>query len=280
MTSAVAVKDSDDLSPTERAAPHVRSLVRYWWIVVFLAVAAAVIAAVLSERQTKQYDATSSVVLSSSEPVNVLLRSTGLPSNDPERELNTDVAMVKTPAVAGATMRQLHLRWTSARLLSEVTASLSGVSNVIAITAQDVSPRRAARIANAMAHSYVRFRREGAQAVYAQAATLARQRLASLTRQQKRARLGASLRAQLGQLETAGFLQTGGAQVIADAAVPTTPATPRPKFAAVVAGTVGLLLGALLAIGLGAMEQRREPAYEEYEDDLEYAPAGAGRFAG
>jgi uncharacterized protein involved in exopolysaccharide biosynthesis len=279
MTSAVALKDSDDLSPTERAAPHVRSLVRYWWVVVFLALAAAVIAALMSERQTKRYDATSSVVISSSEPVNVLLRSTGLPSNDPERDLNTDVAMVKIPAVAAAAKRQLHLRWTDARLLSEVTAALSGVSNVIAITVQDISPRRAARIANAVAHNYVRIRREGAQAVYAQAASLARQRLASLTPQQKQAKLGAPLRAQLRQLETAGYLQTGGAQVIADAEVPTVPATPRPKFAAVVAGTVGLLLGALLAIGLGAMEQRREPA-EEYEDDLEYAPAGAGRAAG
>jgi uncharacterized protein involved in exopolysaccharide biosynthesis len=277
MTSAAA-PPGDDLTPTERAAPHLRSLVRYSWVVLLLAAIAAVIAVLMSEHQTKRYDATAAVLLTSSEPVNVLLQSTGLPSGDPERDLNTDVALVKVAPVAAEVKRTLHLDWPTTKLLAEVRAALSGSSNMVAITARDSSPKRAAAIANAFARSYVSFRRQAAQDAYAEAARLARLRLANLTPQQRKAKLGTSLRLQLRQLETAGYLQTGGAQLVAGAELPTEAATPRPKFEAAVAGTVGLLFGALLAIGLGALERRREPREDEAAVG-ETAPAGAGAAA-
>ena len=270
MSNAAAPRDSDELTPTERASPHLRSLVRYSWLVVLLAVIAAASAVVLSKRETKRYDSTATVLLTNSEPVNVLLRSTGLPSGDPERDLNTDVALVKTSPVAADVKRILHLHWTNARLLSEVTARLSGTSNVLTITVRDISPKRAAAIADAFATSYLNFRRQGAQDVYAQAARLATLRLAALTPQQQKSALGASLRQQLQLLETAGSLQTGASQIVGSADVPTSPASPRPKLKGAVAGIAGLLIGSLFAIALGAV---RKPKREQVFDDEESGEA-------
>ncbi|HEX4525869.1 MAG TPA: hypothetical protein VH108_03930 [Gaiellaceae bacterium] len=273
MSNAAASKDSDELTPTERASPHLRSLVRYSWLVLLLAVIAAASAVVLSGRETKRYDSTAAVLLTNSEPVNVLLRSTGLPSGDPERDLNTDVALVKVSPVAADVKRILHLHWTNAQLLSEVTAGLSGTSNVLTITVRDISPKRAAAIANAFASSYLSFRRQGAQDAYTQAARLATLRLAALTPQQKKSALGASLRQQLQLLETTGSLQTGASQIVGRAEVPTSPASPRPKLKGAVAGIAGLLIGSLLAIFLGAVRKpKRERAFE---DDESGEPADA-----
>jgi uncharacterized protein involved in exopolysaccharide biosynthesis len=279
MSTAAAPRDSVELTPTERASPHLRSIVHYSWLVLFLAVIAAATAVVLSGRQAKRYDATAAVLLTNSEPVNVLLRSTGLPSGDPERDLNTDVALVKIGPVAADVKRRLRLHWTNMRLLSEVTAQLSGTSNVLAITVSDRSPRRAAAIANAFATSYISFRRQGAQDGYAQAARLARLRLAALTPQQKKFKLGASLRQQLQLLETAGSLQTGASQIVSGAEVPTSPASPHTKLKGAVAGIAGLLIGSLFAIVLGAS---RKPEREQHFEDAESGEAtdAAGLAAG
>jgi uncharacterized protein involved in exopolysaccharide biosynthesis len=265
MTNAAAPRDSADLTPTERASPHLRSLVRYSWLVLLLAVIAAATAVVLTGRETKRYDATAAVLLTNSEPVNVLLRSAGPPSGDPERDLNTDVALVKVGPVAADVKRRLHLHWTNVRLLSEVTAQLSGTSNLLEITVRDPSPKRAAALANAFASSYLSFRRQGAQDAYAQAARLARLRLAAQTPQQRKFN-GAALRQQLQLLETAGSLQTGAAQIVAGAEVPTSPASPRPKLTGAVAGIAGLLIGSLFAILLGAARKpERKHAFEDEE---------------
>jgi hypothetical protein len=66
-----------------------------------------------------------------------------------------------------------------------------------------------------------------------------------------------ALRQQLQQLQIAGALQTGAAQVVDVATLPTSAAIPRPKFAAAVAAIIGLLVGALVAIAIG---QRPSPA--------------------
>ena len=246
-----------DPSPTERVSPHLRSLLRYSWLVVLVTAVAGVGAYELSKRQTKLYDATAAVLLTNAEPINVLTQSNGLPSGDPERDLNTDVSLVTLDANAQKVKQALGLHWTITRLLGEVHASLSGTSNVVAITARDAVPARAVKIADAFAEQYVAFRQQNAQSAYADAATLARRQLASLSPGAKKSALGVALRTQMHTLETTGALQTGASRVVGLAQLPSRPAAPKPKFDAAVAGLAALLVSALLAMGLGVLRRPR-----------------------
>jgi len=252
----------NDILPAERASVYVSAIARRWWLVVALAAVAGIVAFTFSSNQPKRYDASARVLLDNAEPVNVLLHAMAPQSFDPERALNTDIALVKLDSVAVRVRKQLKLRLTTAQLLSQVTAAPVGTSNIIAITARDESPKRAANIANAFAVRYVATLRSQAQGSYRSAAQLAKQQLQSLSRVQQRGAQGATLRQQLHQLQVAGALQTGGASLVNAAEVPTKAASPKPEFAVAVGTFLGLVLGALAAISLGAYLRETTPERE------------------
>jgi uncharacterized protein involved in exopolysaccharide biosynthesis len=247
----------EEIVPAQRASEHVLALVHRWWLVLGLAVLTACLAYAISSREHKRYDATAKVLLISADPVNLLLHSAAPPSTDPERDINTDVALVTLDTTAQSVREQLRLSQSASSLVREVNASPEGTSDVIDITAEDLSPTRAAAIANAFAAQYIATRRSLAQSAYTDAAHQARFQLAGLTESQSRGAQGAALRKQLQQLTTVGALQTGDAQLVGLATVPTTAASPRPTLAAAVGGFVGLLLGSLAAMALGAADRRQ-----------------------
>jgi tyrosine-protein kinase len=246
------------VAPADRASDHLGALARRWWLVLGCAILAGVGAYVLSKQQQPRYEATAKVLLTIAEPVNLLSNSTAAPSLDPERELNTEIALVKLDAVARNVQRELHVPLTRAQLLREVNVSAEGLSNLVAITASDLSPTRAAAIANAFAARYIDVRRAQAQGAYQAAAELAQRRLAQLDAEQLAGRHGAALRRRLHQLQTIGELQTGGAQLVDRAQVPTTAASPRPRFSAIVGALVGAMIGALAALVAGIADRRRQ----------------------
>jgi uncharacterized protein involved in exopolysaccharide biosynthesis len=249
-----------EVPPGDRASLYLESIRRYWWLLVAAMLVTASLTYVISSMKPKLYEGTAKVLLTNSEPINVLLHSTPSPSNDPERDLNTEVALVKLDTVAARVRRELRLPLTTTKLLSEVTVAPQGTSDLLAISARDRSPARAAAVASAFARHYVSSRRQLARSSYESAAALAEGQLAQLTPAERRGIRATDLRVQLRQLATAGALQTGGAQVVAAAGVPTTPVSPRPKFAAAIGGFVGLLIGVAAAIGTGAAERRRSAA--------------------
>ena len=251
------------VASADRASDHLGALARRWWLIVGCAILAGVGAYVLSKGQQPRYEATAKVLLTSAEPVNLVSHSTGAPSLDPERELNTDIALVKLDSVARKVQRELHLPLTRMQLLREVSVSPEKLSNLVGITASDLSPTRAAAIANAFAASYIDVRRAQAQGAYKTAAELAQRRLAQLEARKPAGQRGTALqqrlmRQQLHQLQTAGELQTGGAQLVDRAQVPTTAASPRPKFSAIVGALVGAMIGILAALVAGNADRRRE----------------------
>jgi uncharacterized protein involved in exopolysaccharide biosynthesis len=240
-----------EIVPARRAASNLRTIGRFWWAILVCVLLATAVGYGLSARQPHRYDATAKVLLTNSEPVNVLERRTPGPSLDPERDLNTNVDLVKLTTVASAVRAQLHLPLRLTDLLREVQAAPEGTSNVIAITARDKVPARAKAIANAFAQRYIVVRRQQAQHAYKQAAKLAQAQAAALAPADSTR--AAELRARAHQFEVAGSLQTGSAQLIDPATLPLTPATPRPKMAAAIAGFVGLLVGIGFALALGAI---------------------------
>jgi uncharacterized protein involved in exopolysaccharide biosynthesis len=245
-----------EVIPAQRAVSNLRTIGRFWWVIAICVLLAGVTGYEISARQAKRYDATAKVLLTNSEPVNVLERRTVGSSLDPERDLNTSVDLVKLTSVAGHVRAQLHLPLRVTELLREVRAAPEGTSNVISITARDKIPARASAIANAFARRYIVVRRQQAQAAYKSAARLAEAQLESLSPAESAVR-GPALRERLHELEVAGSLQTGNAQLIDPATLPLTAATPRPKMAAAIAAFVGLLVGALFALALGMIPPLR-----------------------
>ena len=251
------------VAPADRASDHLGALARRWWLILGCTILAGVGAYVLSMRQEPRYDATAKVLLTIGEPVNLLSHSTAAPSLDPERQLNTDIALVKLDSVARNVQRELHVPLTRVQLLREVRVSADRLSNLVEITANDLSPTRAAAIANAFAARYIDVRRAQAQGVYQTAAELAQRRLAQLDAQELAGQRGAALRQrlmrqQLHQLQTTGELQTGGAQLVDRAQVPTTAASPRPRFSAIVGALIGAMIGVLAALVAGIADRRRQ----------------------
>ena len=246
------------VAPADRASVHLGALARRWWLILGCAILAGAGAYGLSKLQQPRYEATAKVLLTTAEPVNLLLHSTAAPSLDPERQLNTDIALVKLDSVARNVRRELNIPLTSVQLLREVSVSAEGLSNLVAITANDVSPTRSAAIANAFAGRYIDVRQAQARASYQTAAELAQQRLAQLDATQLAGRPGAALRQQLHQLQTTGELQTGGAQLVDRAQVPMTAASPRPMFSAIVGAIVGAMIGVLAALVAGIADRRRQ----------------------
>ena len=97
------------------------------------------------------------------------------------------------------------------------------------------------------------------------AAELAQRRLAQLDAKKLAGQRGTAsrrrlMRQQLHQLQTAGELQTGGAQLVDRAQVPTTAASPRPGFSAIVGALVGAMIGVLAALVAGNADRRQQLA--------------------
>ena len=266
--TAAAPQSSDHAAdvPARQLPDYLDALRRRWRVVVCAVVAAATAAFAIAQLQTEMYRATASLILDNSRPVEVVLQTSAGRSLDPERDVNTSTALVRTSRLAAKVKRELGLPLTVTQILDEVRATTRGNSNVLDITVDDRSPVQAAQIANAFAREYVRFRRDAWRTAYLQAIKLAEKRLAALTPRGRRGAEGRSLRARLADLQTAATLQTGGAQRVDAAKVPIQPAAPQPKRAVAIGAILGLILGAVLAIILEFRDRRIKD-----EDDVEQA---------
>ena len=244
-------------SPAQRLQDLRRMLRRRWLVIAVVVLATTASALATSLTSPDRYDATAKLLLRDSEPIEALLGlSPGGGSSDPERETNTKVALIKLETVADRVADRVGLNLDAQQLLDQVTAEVEGTSDIIAITVRDTSPRRAAVVANAFAREYVAFRRRSARASIDEAAALARTQLDSLDPGEAASREGRQLEARLRELEIASSLQTGGAEVVRRATVPTARATPRPLRTAVLGLFLGLLLGGILALLLEFVDRR------------------------
>jgi receptor protein-tyrosine kinase len=247
---------SSGVVPAQQLSRYLQALRRRSWIVAAVVVIAAGAAFAVSLTTQKKYDATAKVLVTNSDPANAILAFQPTQSNDPERDMNTDVALVTLEPVADRAQRRLDTTLSTSTLLGEIRAGTAGTTNVISITARDRLPARAQAIANAFATSYVAFRRDVAQAQYQQAAARAARQLAAMTPPQRSSPKGKALASGLQSLQAASKLATGGVEVAELAKRPTSPATPRTKLTLAVAVVIGLFLGALCAIGLEFADRR------------------------
>src|SRR5690349_15793458 len=216
---------------SEWLAYYAKVVRRRWLVIVLVPVVAVLASLLVSLRAQKEYDATSKVVVNPNNQVTEILNpGASQQSSDPERDLNTEVSRITTAPIADAVRRQLHLQESRDDLLSKVTTSLDGTTNIVKVTVRDPSPARAAQIANGFATAYVSARKVDARSAFRDAARQASNQLGSLSPTDQLGPQGTELKSRLRQLEVEGALQTGNAEVVESATTPTSPSSPRVLF--------------------------------------------------
>lgn len=233
-----------------------------WWIVLLVPVITTVLALAFALTATKKYDATSKLLFRESSLGSALVGVPEITQSDPQRTSATNLDLVTSNAVARRVKAQLRSPDSPEDLLALVKVTTEPDSDLVDITASDPVPRRAADVANAFAFQFVTFRREADQRTIAQGEALLRKRLGELpaTATAERAQLSSALQ----KVIAVEAVQTGNAEVIDTAEVPTAASTPKPKLDAVVGLVIGLALGLAIAFLVDLLD-RRVKAPEEFE---------------
>lgn len=225
-----------------------------------LCVVAVTAAAVgVTALQKKQYTATASILFRDPQLDQKLFGAQFGPSeSDPARQAATNLQLLSLPQVASLAAAKLH--GTEQEVASAVAISPGGQSDIDTIQAADPSPARAATVANTYATSFIAFRRNTDRSTIQSAELLLRRQLATLPPSERDGALGLSLAERLNQEEVLASLQTGGAELVQPATVPTAPSSPKPVRNGLFGAFFGLLLGIAAAIMAEARDRRlRDP---------------------
>jgi tyrosine-protein kinase len=242
---------------------------RKWWVLAF-ALVGLMVALAISFTETKQYAASTQVLVQPSTEASAL-GSTVQPVTP--TDVQTMLQLVTSAPVTNAVRRQLGSAPT-------VSASEVAQTNVISITAVSTIPARAATIANTYAKAFVTDQRTVALNSLTQAETQLRGQIKSINKQIKQLRGTAGtaseqtallnqqavLSEQLTQMQVNTTGETGGLTVVTPAQAPTSPSSPKPTengLLGLVAGLILGLVGAFLRESLDDAVASKETA-EEY----------------
>jgi len=144
----------------------------------------------------------------------------------------------------------------SSDVTGKISVAAKGQSDVVSVTATDPSPPFAARLANLYADQYIAFRQSADRSKIYQARQLVQNQLDGLTLAQRQSPNGQSLAQRAEQLSVLAALQTGNAELVQPASLPTSPSAPLTKRNTILGGLLGLLLGVLLALGFERIDRR------------------------
>jgi tyrosine-protein kinase len=231
-------------------------LQRRWPLVVVCLVLVTGAAIAYSLLQEKQYTASAQLLFQDQTFDQELFNSTVVePNVDPTEETATNDHMVQLPIISQRTANAIG-GITPGEVQDDVNVSAVGQTNVAEINATDPSPTLAAKIANTYATQYVLFRQEADRAQIIGAQKLIQNELAKLTPAQRTSQQGLSLSNRGQELQILASLQTGNAEFVQPATVPSSPSIPRTKRNAGIGLIVGLLFGIGLAFLLEQLDRR------------------------
>src|SRR4051794_25056715 len=232
-----------------------RVLRRRWLVIVLCTLAGAGLFLALAVTQEKKYTASASLLFRDSDLDQTLFGSTALvSSNDPAREAATNLKLASLETVSALTAKSLATSVSDIQDSVEVKAE--GQSNVVSIDATDHVPARATLVANRFAEQYIDFRKRADVSKIQTALTLVQRELDSMTPARRNGPEGRSLLVRAGQLRILSSLQTGNAELVQRATVPTSPSSPHPVRDAILGAFAGLLVGLLLAFTLERHDRR------------------------
>jgi uncharacterized protein involved in exopolysaccharide biosynthesis len=228
-----------------------------WLVCVITTVLAAAAGFGLSHLQAKSYSASAQVLFSNPGIDQVLLGKTLTQTSAiPDQDTATNLALAASRDVAAKVAPLLHT--TTDHIVSHISVTQRGASDVVNIAATASSANHAATLANDYARAFVQLRTESTrgqilsaqkQLVTQYDATPSQERLTAASR---------ALHLEATQLAAYAAVQTGNVQISQNAQPPTAASEPRPVRAALVGALLGLIVGGL-SVGLLRPRTRRLP---------------------
>ena len=237
---------------------------RRWWVIALSAAVCVAAALAFSLSATKQYAATAKLLFRESNLPAAVGGAPVTPSVDPEGDKSTNILLVTTNVVAERVRERLDLDDSAEALLSSVEVKQAENGNLVEITATDTDPARAKQVADGFATEYVAYAKRTARAQIQEGRALVRDQLGRLPRGPGSETERRELRDALQRLVVLEAVQTGNAEVIDLATLPSAAASPTPRRDALLALVVGLALGVGLAFFLETLD-RRVSDIEEFE---------------
>lgn len=190
---------------------------------------------------------------------------------DPALVIQTEIELLKSDRVKAAVREELGP-------VGDVQASRIADTLLINVNGHSTDPERAAAVTNTYARKYLELRRQQATEELQAATEQVRTSVAKLQAQidalppdgssERREALlqqHARFSERLDQLEIELALQSGGAQMVGEAEVPTSPVTPTPERDTALA----LVLGALLGVGLAVLFEYRDDSVKSKDEMAE-----------
>jgi Mrp family chromosome partitioning ATPase/capsular polysaccharide biosynthesis protein len=152
-------------------------LARRWTVIVPAVVLVPLLTLVLALRQEKVYSASAQVLLTYT---NVGASVNGIapayPATAPDRNVATQAALARDPAVAREALNLSHVRSTASDLLNESSVTSSSSADILNFSVNDSSPARAMTLATNYARAYTLYRgRIDSQAISSSLAGISRQ---------------------------------------------------------------------------------------------------------
>jgi receptor protein-tyrosine kinase len=224
-----------------------RTAQRRKWVILQALIVVPVLALLFSLSQEKEYTA-SATLLFRQPPAGVQETETVI---DPTREAATNGTLVGLPVVADRAAESLEDA-SGGQVLGSVSVEPSAEADTATISATTTSPELSAEMANAYGRAYILFRRQADRSQVQDAIDVAEASLEQLSPSEQEGKPGAALSEQLDQLKLTQALQTGGAELVQPAGVPSSPSSPKTSRNVV----LGLLIGALLGFGLALLLER------------------------
>jgi capsular exopolysaccharide synthesis family protein len=216
----------------------------------------------ISLLQEKQYSASASLLFRNPGYAQNLFGNTvTTPETDPTREAATNEKLVGLKVVAKRTSEQLT-GLTLDEISNMVDVSASGEADIVSVTATSSDPEQAKAVANTFAHQFIDFRAQADKSKLLQAKQLAEEEYSRLSPEQQAGPRGVALSSGAEKLGILASLQTGNAELVQPAEVPTSPSSPRPVRNGFLAAIIGLLLG----IGLAFLFERLNRTLRDPEE--------------
>lgn len=250
--------------PIERV---IETLRRRFGLILLCSLGVALAAFGFSVIQQKEYTATASLLFRDPAFGQTVFGSGAETffASDPDRQAATNVALASLHTISRRTAITLDDGTTPDDIDSAIEVSAEGPSDVVSISATDDNPERAQTVANTFAQSFIQFRASADQDVLLEAKRLAEKEFSQLSDEDKTGPRGAQLSRGAEKLGMMASLQTGNAELVQPAELPTAPSSPKIARNTVLGLIVGIIFGIFVAFLLERVDRRiRRP--EEAEE--------------
>ena len=211
-----------------------------------------------SKHEARKYTATASISFSPSTLSQQILglSSTVGSSNSVLAQQQTNVELVSVGNTAARTASQLGRGVTAAEVSSSLHISAKGEASIVEVASTSTSPQLAAAIANTYVRRFVASQRDANRQFLHSALVLVRGQLAALSPAQRVGADGLDLQEHLHTIALLASLGYNNVQVAQEAAVPTSPSSPKASRNTVLGAIGGLLLGIALALLIERLDRR------------------------